>query len=79
MEFPCEYTIKVLGRESPDFADWVVTVVQLHCGTCSEADARPSRGGNFLAVNVSFTAESLDQLHAVHAELQASDRVTLIL
>lgn len=79
MGFPCEYTIKVLGREAPDFAEWVLAVVSRHATVTGEVDARPSRAGRFVSINVSFIAESQGQLERMHAELQAGERVALIL
>lgn len=80
LEFPCEYTIKVLGRAGSDLDELVVEVVDRHCATgCSAADVRDSRHGRFVAVNVTFTATSLEQLHAIHSELKASERVSMIL
>lgn len=79
LDFPCAYTIKVLGRETPDFAAWVVAVVARHGEVDGEADVRPSRRGSFVSVNVTFTAHSMDQLRALHAELNASGRVSMLL
>lgn len=79
MTFPCEYTIKVLGRQSPDFAEWVLEIVSSHATVTGEVDVRPSRAGRFIAINVSFIAESLTQLERIHAELQAAERVAMIL
>lgn len=80
LEFPCEYTIKVLGRADSGLDELVVDVVARHCSDgCSAADVRDSRHGRFVSVNVTFTATSLDQLQGIHSELNASDRVSLIL
>lgn len=80
LEFPCEYTIKVLGRADSGLDELVVDVVGRHCSDgCGAADVRDSRHGRFVSVNVTFTATSLDQLQGIHSELNASDRVSLIL
>lgn len=79
LEFPCEYTIKVLGRSAEDFSDWVVALIEGHGPTCSSVEARPSKRERFVSVNATFTADSLEQLHSIHRQLRASERVTLIL
>ena len=80
LEFPCEYTVKVLGRAGNALDELVVEVVGRHCEDgCSSADVRDSRHGRFVSVNVTFTATSLEQLHAIHTELRASEHVSLIL
>ena len=79
LEFPCEYTIKVLGRETPDFAMLVQSIIEQHVEPCSRVERRPSRKGRFVSVNATFTADSLEQLHSIHQALRASGCVTLIL
>ena len=79
LDFPCRYTVKVLGRETPDFGEWVAAQIEVHGPVCVEVELRPSAKGRFVSVNATFTASSLEQLHAIHAELMASERVTLIL
>jgi putative lipoic acid-binding regulatory protein len=79
LEFPCEYTIKILGRAAPDFEQWVRLQIEEHADTCSAVELRPSREGRFVSVNATFTAQSLDQLQRIHQQLRASERVTLML
>ena len=79
LEFPCPYTIKVLGRDAPGFVDLVANIVAEHAADSGEADCRPSSNGRFVAINITFTAQSLPQLESIHLDLNACDRVTLIL
>jgi hypothetical protein len=41
--------------------------------------ARPSSGGNYLAVTVTFTAESRAQIEAFYQELQEHPQVVMVL
>ena len=79
LEFPCEYTVKALGRASDDFGDWVARQIEAQGPICSAVEVRPSRAGRFVAINATFTAQSLEQLQRINQALQASDRVTLLL
>ena len=79
LDFPCRYTVKVLGRETPDFGEWVAAQIEAHGPICIELELRPSAKGRFVSVNATFIAESLDQLQLIHGQLRASERVTLIL
>lgn len=79
LEFPCDYTLKVLGRAAPDFVEWVAAQVAELGIVCSEVEERPSGKGRFVSVNATFTAESLEQLHLIHQRLRASERVMLML
>jgi putative lipoic acid-binding regulatory protein len=79
LEFPCDYTIKVLGRDVPGFVELVSGIVLRYAPDAGAADSRPSSKGSFLAINVTFTALSLEQLESMHRDLNACDQVTLIL
>jgi hypothetical protein len=79
LEFPSAYTIKVLGRDAPGFVELVASIVAGHAPDSGEADCRPSSNGRFVSINITFTAQSLQQLESIHLDLNACDRVTLIL
>lgn len=79
LEFPCDYTIKVLGRDVPGFVDLVSGMVLRYAPDAGAADSRPSSKGRFLAINITFQAQSFEQLHNIHRELNACEQVTLIL
>jgi uncharacterized protein len=75
------YPVKVLGAAAPDFEAFVLETFQAHAPEVSRAQlsCRPSRNGRFLAVTVTFTAQSEAQLAAIFADLKASGRVELVL
>jgi putative lipoic acid-binding regulatory protein len=79
LEFPVEYTIKVLGRDAADFVDIVVATVSEYAPDVGPADLRPSSKGRFVAVNLTFTAQSMHQLGEIHQALNACDQVSMIL
>jgi uncharacterized protein len=79
LEFPVEYTIKVLGRGVADFVDIVVATVSEYAPDAGPADLRPSRKGSFVAVNMTFMAQSMEQLGEIHKALNACDQVSMIL
>lgn len=79
LDFPCDYTIKVLGRQSEHLVEQVLGIIQGSSSRCGPAEVRPSKRGNFVSVNVTFLAESIEQLHTIHRELRGCDAVSLIL
>ncbi|HQU15246.1 MAG: transcriptional regulator [Chromatiales bacterium 21-64-14] len=81
LTFPCEFPIKVLGAATPDFDQLVVTIVRRHVPGLGEGAVRtrPSRGGRYVAVTVTVTAASQDQLDAIYCDLTACDRIALVL
>lgn len=79
--FPCEYAIKVIGRDEDNFEHFVRRVVTRHIPQV-ETDSfstRNSRQNNYLSISVDFLAESRAQLNALYVELGADPRVKVIL
>jgi putative lipoic acid-binding regulatory protein len=80
MDFPCSYTIKVLGLASDEFTVLVVEVVSRHAPeSVGEPDVRASSKGSFTSVNLTFTVGEPAQLYAIHEELNQSSMVRMIL
>jgi hypothetical protein len=80
-EFPCLFPIKVFGQDQDDFEAFVVSVIRRHVPQLDPqaVATRPSRDGKYLAVTVTFTAESLEQLDALYLELSGQQRVLMLL
>ncbi len=77
LEFPMLYPLKVAGRNELSFERVVVEIVSRHVpdfdpGTVS---VRESKAGKYLAVSLSFTAQSREQLDALYRELTAHPEV----
>jgi len=81
LEFPCEFCVKAMGQASDDFEALVVGIVreQLPAPSAAAVRTRPSRGGKYLSVSVSFTATSRAQLDAIYLALSAHERVVMAL
>ncbi len=82
MEFPCEFQLKVMGYNRDNFA------IQMHEITQSfvretiladKVDIRPSRTEKFLSVNITFTADSKQQLDDIYKALTEHELVTMAL
>jgi len=80
LEFPAEFPLKAIGS-GDDFEAWVVQVVRKHVPDLAAAPStmRPSSGGKYLAVTVTFTARSQAQLDAIYTELGRDPRVKMLL
>ena len=81
LRFPTEFPIKVMGRDEPAFEPTVLEIVRRHAGADVElaVRSRPSAGGNFVSVTVTFEAQSQAQLDAIYRELTAHDLVLMVL
>ncbi|HOG80441.1 MAG TPA: DUF493 domain-containing protein [Anaerolineaceae bacterium] len=81
LEFPCVFPLKAIGKGGDDFGALVFEIVSRHVPglTDTALTSRPSSSGNYLAVTVTFTAHSRDQLDAIYLELNAHERVVMTL
>lgn len=70
-EFPTEYPLKVAGRNVGNLELTVVEIVHRHVTDFdpTTVTVRESKGGKYLAVSVSFTAQSRAQLDALYQDL----------
>lgn len=81
IEFPCEYPIKVLGRNNDSLRPAVIAIFERHApGFDQDAiRVRDSRRGAFVAITVTITATGPDQLRALHRDLMATGLVQMVL
>lgn len=80
-EFPCEFPIKVMGRDTEAFRTLTLAIVQRHAGALAAADIseRPSSGGRYIALTYTIRAESRAQLDSIYQDLSASGVVLVAL
>ena len=80
IEFPCDYEIRIMGKSAPDFKDVCLDIIKKHApefdGSCR---IKPSRAGTFESVMVKIVATGESQLAAIHADLKATGRVTMVI
>lgn len=71
LEFPCQFPIKAMGKNSPEFDLIVVGIVRQHVEDVIEGavKTRLSKGGRFSSVTVTIEATSRKQLDAIYQSL----------
>ena len=82
IEFPCEFQLKVMGYNRDNFAQKMHEITQKFVKqtiTPEKILVRPSRTKKFLSVNISFTADSKQQLDAIYQALTEHELVTMAL
>lgn len=81
IEFPCEFPIKMMGRDTPEFRDTARSLVENHVGPVADeaVTAAISKKGNFVSVTVTITATSQQQLDAIYMDVTAHDDVLMAL
>ena len=81
IEFPCRYSIRVMGEKSDSFAEQVVAIIQRHAPElkADSATSKDSSKGRFMSVLVVITATGEAQLAAIHGDLQKLPAVKMVL
>lgn len=81
IEFPCDYPIKVLGRNVEEFKPTVLEIFEQHAPGFDRASIviRDSRKGNFLSMTITIIASGPQQLDALHQDLRATGLVQMVL
>ena len=81
LQFPCQFPIKVMGRQESKFRETVVEIVARHTQAVAEeyVSEQPSRAGNFVSVTVTINATSRDQLDRIYQDLTECQKVLMAL
>ena len=81
LEFPCEFPIKMMGRDNAEFQATARDIVERHAGSVSDDAVRKSlsRNANFASLTITITATSQEQLDRIYEDLTASDEVLVAL
>ena len=81
IKFPCRYPIKVVGRATPDYAEAIRAIFDRHTTGITGADieTKSSRSGTFCSITFTIMATGPGQLDALHKELVASGRVSMVI
>lgn len=81
IEYPCEFPIKVMGRNHPDFAQTLTEVVIRHDPQFDpkSVEMRPSSSGNYIGLTFRVHATSRQQLDDLYRALHGHPMVSVVL
>lgn len=81
LQFPCEFPIKMMGRDTPGFRQLARTLVENHTGPVPDdaVQAAVSRKGSFVSITVTITATSQQQLDDIYRDATSHDDVLMAL
>ncbi len=81
LEFPCEFPIKIMGRETPEFHALARTLVEKHAGPLADSAIQSSlsRNGRFVSITATINAQSQQQLDDIYQALTAHEDVLMAL
>ncbi len=79
-EFPTAFPIKVMGRESPEFRQLVISLIAEHAAFDAQQDVsvQLSKNGTFASVTIEFEATSREQLDTVYQTLHDHEDILLV-
>jgi len=81
LEYPNRFPLKVFGKPSDDFEAIVLSLVRARCPQAEhiEVRKRSSSGGKYLALTLTFTVYTQQQLEDIYRDLYDCDQVVMSL
>lgn len=81
MEFPCDFPIKVIGKNSATFAIDVANVARKHFPDILDSSIciKPSNQDKYLAITVTVYAQNQKTLDALYLELTKLPDIKMVL
>ena len=79
--FPCEYPIKILGENKPEFIKIVCNIVETHTGKLhvNQTATKFSSRGKYISLTIRIIATSRQQVDAINKDLQSCPLVSYLL
>ena len=81
LKFPCDFPIKMMGRDSQDFRDTARSLVETHTGPLDDETIKSakSRNGNFVSITITVQAQSQQQLDDIYRDVSSHEAVLMAL
>lgn len=81
LKFPCDFPIKMMGRETAEFHITARSLIEKHAGPIDDVSIQSSlsRNGRFVSITVTVNAQSQQQLDNIYREVSAHEDVLMAL
>ena len=81
LQFPCQFPIKIMGRDHAAFHDAARSIVSRHADDVTDDVIRQSasRKGNFAALTITIEATSQQQLDDIYRDLSSHEEILVAL
>ncbi|WP_106477735.1 HP0495 family protein [Phytohalomonas tamaricis] len=81
IEFPCDYSLKIVGNNSNDFHVMALDILEEHAPSFDRSSVthQDSRNGKYRSLRVTIVATGQPQLEALFAALKATGQVHMVL
>ncbi len=81
LEFPCDFPIKMMGRDTPEFRDLARELIEKYTGPLDNnaIQSTLSRNGRFISITATINAQSQQQLDDIYRAISAHEDVLMAL
>jgi len=81
IKFPCDFTIKIMGKATPTFENHVIALVKKHYPNFSEQNLEKkfSKDKNFLSLSATVHATNKAELDALYLTLSSDKEIAMVL
>lgn len=81
LEFPCDFPIKMMGRDTPEFREVARKLIEKYTGPLDNnaIQSNLSRNGRFVSITATINAQSQQQLDDIYRAISAHEDVLMAL
>jgi putative lipoic acid-binding regulatory protein len=81
IDFPCEFPVKMMGHNSPEFRATARALIEEHAGEVNDSAVQESlsRNERFVSVTITITAISPRQLDDIYQDVSSHEDVLMAL
>jgi len=81
IEFPCEFPVKMMGHNSPEFRTTARALIEKHAGILEDSAIKESlsRNERFVSITITVTATSQQQLDDIYQDVSDHEDVLMAL
>ncbi|MAC91198.1 MAG: hypothetical protein CMO99_01400 [Woeseiaceae bacterium] len=81
IEFPCDFSIKVIGKDCPDFLNSVSEIMRSHSQVYSEKNVKKnkSKKGNYISITCDVYVTSQNELDKIYIDLSKNKNILFVL
>jgi putative lipoic acid-binding regulatory protein len=81
IEYPCDFTVKVMGAASPEFRNKILAITSKHDDQFndSKVSEKHSKNNKYLSLSLKISAQNREQLDALYTDLTACELTLWVL
>lgn len=81
IEFPCQFPLKIMGAQHPEFESTVLELIRQHAPDtqAGQISIRPSSKGNYLGATAKVNVSSQEQLDNIYRALTSHPMIKMVL